>query len=191
MGLTVSTTGKIRILIFGAQTWSLSELFSYLETADISLGDLSISIPTSALELQAQWFTRTINSLRHRVRFIEDTTGMRKPISPQDLRQPAQDWKELDMVPMTGELSSLLSRFSFLKMQAETALYLIQRMYQHTEALVGTPVGRPGCAIHDQQGLFIKLENARGCYLGLVAQCDYLMRRTSAQTETVRFSSNL
>jgi hypothetical protein len=176
--LTVSQTGRTRILIFGAQAWSLSELFGYLESVNISLGDISVFIPTLVLELQARWFTATINSLRQRIRTIEDTTGMRKPICAQDLQQPAQNWKELDMVPITGELSSLLSRFSFLKMQAETALYLIQRIYQHA-------VGGPGCTISDQNGLLVKLENTRGWYLGLVAQCDYLMRRTSAQTETV------
>ncbi|KAJ5518966.1 Mg2+ transporter protein CorA-like/Zinc transport protein ZntB [Penicillium expansum] len=69
-------------------------------------------------------------------------------------------------------------------MQADTGLYLIQRMYQYTQTLTDKSVGRPGCAIYDQQGLFVKLENTRGWYLGLVAQCDYLIRRTSAQTET-------
>ncbi|CAI7582028.1 unnamed protein product [Penicillium bialowiezense] len=184
MGLTVTKTGKTRILIFGAQVWSLSELFNYLELADLSSGIVSISIPTAVLELQAQWFTGTIDRMRHRIRSIEDTTGMRKPINPQDLQQPAQDWKELDMVPITGELSSLLSRLSFLKMQAEATSYLIQRMHQYTEALIDKSVGELNYMIRDQHEIFVKLENARGWYHGIMAQCDYLIRRTTAQTET-------
>jgi hypothetical protein len=111
---------------------------------------------------------------------------MRKPIIPQDSQQPTQDWKDIDLVPITGELSSLLSRFSFLKMQAETGLYLIKRMQWYTESLVNKPDGKPGYLnSKDQHKLFSELENARGWYLELVAQCNYLIQRTSAQTETV------
>lgn len=183
MGLTVSESGKTRILIFGAQAWSVSQLFDYLESANLSLGNNSISIATAVLDLQAQWFNGTINSLKQRVGDIEDTTGMRKPINHEDLQQPAQDWKDLDMVPITGELSSLLSRISFLKMQAETALYLIQRMHHHAGILTDKTVGRLGYPDHEDYELFNRLESTRGWFIGLIAQCDYLARRTSAQLQ--------
>lgn len=182
----MSKTGKTQVLIFGAQAWSISELFDCLESTEFFLEHALVSIPTTVLELQARWFTRTINNLRYRIRGIEDTTGMRKPISQQDSQQPTQDWKDIDLVPITSELSSLLSRFSFLKMQAETGLYLIQRMQCHTESLVNKPDGKPGYLnSKDQHKLFSELGDTRGWYLGLVAQCNYLIQRTSAQTETV------
>ncbi|KAK8142844.1 hypothetical protein G3M48_008092 [Beauveria asiatica] len=102
MGLTVSESGKTRILIFGAQAWSVSQLFDYLESANLSHGDNSISIPTAVLDLQAQWFNGTINDLKQRVGDIEDTTGMRKPINHENLRHPPQDWKDLDMLEDSG-----------------------------------------------------------------------------------------
>ncbi|KGO48624.1 Mg2+ transporter protein, CorA-like/Zinc transport protein ZntB [Penicillium expansum] len=193
MGVTKTKTGQTRILIFGAQAWSLSELFDYLESADASLAaNMSISIPASALELQAWWFTGTMNSLKSRIRTIENTTGMRKPINHEDLQQSSPHWQDLDMVPLLGELSSLLSRLSFLKMQAETALYLIQRMQQYTEGQqYSEAVADKTVEVHqfpsheDQKELLVKLENARGWYLGLVTQGEYLMRRTSAQTDTI------
>ncbi|KAI9368841.1 hypothetical protein BJX61DRAFT_546148 [Aspergillus egyptiacus] len=89
------------------------------------------------------------------------------------------------MVPITGELSSLLSWFS-LEMQAETALYLIERIHQYTETLTDRPVGNPQRqSRHDRSELSIKLENARGWHHGLVAQCEYLVPRTSAQIQAV------
>ncbi|PQE31549.1 Mg2+ transporter -like Zinc transport protein [Rutstroemia sp. NJR-2017a WRK4] len=104
---------------------------------------------------------------------------MRKPISQHDAKQTTEDWKSLDLVPITGELSSLLSRLSFLKMQAETTLYLIQRIQRYIEA-------RPWYMnTDDQYELVSKIEDAQGGYHGLSAQYDYLIQRTSAQTETV------
>lgn len=184
MCLTTSETGKTRILIFGAQGWSVSQLFDSLESANLSFGDNTIFIPAAVLDLQAHWFNGTINSLKQRVGEIEDTTGMRKPINHDDLQHPAPDWKDLDMVPITGELSSLLSRISFLKMQTETALYLIQRMHHQTRARTDKTVRRFRYQNHEHE-LFTRLESTRGWFIGLMAQCDYLARRTSAQSETV------
>lgn len=58
-------------------------------------------------------------------------------------------------------------------------------MHHHAGTLTDNTVGRLGRPNEDDCELLNILESSRGWFIGLVAQCDYLARRTSAQIETV------
>lgn len=140
--------------------------------------------PAVALELQAQWFNTTIKSCQDRVHSIETATGMRQfNYSHEKGQESSQDWKSLDLVSITRDLSSFLSRFAFLKLQAETGAYLVQQMAQSTKSLIHTDLS--GSFIGDQYDIRSKLEHIESWYLGIAARCRYLTERTAAQSQTV------
>jgi hypothetical protein len=57
----------------------------------------------------------------------------------------SQTWKNLDLIPITRDLSSMLSRFAFLKLQAETGSYLTQQMKLTIESLIVFAFGETRC----------------------------------------------
>ncbi len=74
-------------------------------------------VPTVALELQAQGFSTTIKNCHDRIYSIETATGMRQFNYPHERKgTDTQDWKCLDLISITRDLSSFLSGFAFLKM---------------------------------------------------------------------------
>ncbi|ETS85343.1 hypothetical protein PFICI_03368 [Pestalotiopsis fici W106-1] len=89
-----------------------------------------------AMELQAQWFSKTIKRCHDGVRAIESATGMRQFNHPHEKPDGAiEDWKDLDLISITRELSSFVSRFAFIKLQAETGEYLLEQMGRTTLSL--------------------------------------------------------
>lgn len=168
--------GETRVLIFGADTSSLSELFACLSSIPPP-SFTPMVIPTVALELQAQSLTRTIKTCQDRIYAIETATGMRQfNLSREGMTETLQDWKALNLVPIVRDLSSFLSRFAFIKMQAETGAYLVKQMTQTSEALTGNAA---------QESTTLKLKHIESWYLGIAARCRYLSGRTAAQTQTV------
>jgi plasmid maintenance system killer protein len=98
-------------------------------------------------------------------------------------------WKNLDLISITRDLSSFLSRFAFLKLQATTVSYLIEQMKLSTESLL-KELGddheqKSQDRLNDQYDIISKLEATQSWYLSLTARCTYLSERTSTQTQTV------
>lgn len=179
-------TGKTRALLFGAEASSLSELFEYLGSMS-SQPYGPMVVPTVAMELQAHWFNATIKNCHDRVYAIETATGMRQfNYSYERGNESPQDWKNLDLIAITRDLSSFLSRFAFLKLQAETGAYLVQQMTQTTKSLI-EKLGeyQPASHTDDQYDIILKLQHVRNWYLGIAARCQYLTERTAAQSQTV------
>lgn len=180
-------TGKIRALLFGAETQVVLELFQYLSSMSPQPYGPMV-IPAVTMELQARWFNITIKDCHDRVHSIEVATGMRqfnflyekKGASPQD-------WKSLDLISITRDLSSFLSRFAFLKLQAETGAYLVEQMAQTTELLIEKIHKEEGRRFDtdNQHDIISKLDDIRSWYLGMAARCRYLTERTTAQSQTV------
>ncbi|RWA09417.1 hypothetical protein EKO27_g5688 [Xylaria grammica] len=191
IALTFSmSTGKTRALIFGAEHWVVSNLFqSMASMPTYPYGPMVI--PAVALELQAQWFNDTVRNLQDHIHSIETITGMRQFNFPHEVKGPSpQDWKTLDLISITRDLSSFLSRFAFLKLQAETGAYLVDRMIQTTELFVDKieknhREKEPINMSSDQNSVISKLEEVQSWYLGLKARCRYLSERASAQNQTV------
>ncbi|KAI0180526.1 hypothetical protein GGR52DRAFT_531722 [Hypoxylon sp. FL1284] len=188
IALTFHTrTGKSRALIFGAESWVVSELFRSLNSMS-ALPYGPMVIPAAAMELQAQWFNKTIKSCQDRIHSIEVTTGMRQFNFPYETNGArTQDWESLDLVSITRDLSSFLSRFAFLKLQAETGAYLLKQMAQTTELLVENSIKDEGHGfdIDGQHDIISKLHEIQSWYLGMAARCRYLTERTTAQSQTV------
>ncbi|KAI1158682.1 hypothetical protein F5B18DRAFT_640021 [Nemania serpens] len=185
-----NSTRKIRALIFGAEASVVSDMFELLACMPTHLYGPMV-IPAVAMELQAQWFTDTVRNLQDQVHSIETLTGMRQFNFPHEVKgSGSQDWKTLDLISIARDLSSLLSRFAFLKMQAETGTYLVDRMRQITELFMAqlennhAKEGQDGMA-SDQASIMSNLEEAQSWYLGLAARCRYLSERASAQNQTV------
>ncbi|KAI1740910.1 hypothetical protein F4680DRAFT_465106 [Xylaria scruposa] len=174
-------TGKNRILIFGAESGFLIKLFKH--AGSVSCRPYwPILVPILAMELQAHWFTGTLKKCHDSVHAIEERTGMRQfNYSHEKRNSSPQNWKTLDLISITRDLSSLLSRIAFLEMQAETSAYLLQQISQTTESIV-EKLDLDGCSIDDP---YPKLEDVRNRYLGLASRCRYLAKRTNAQAQTV------
>ncbi|KAI0380583.1 hypothetical protein F5Y04DRAFT_289290 [Hypomontagnella monticulosa] len=187
IGLTFDIrTGKCRVLLFGAEAKAVSELFQRLNS--MSPGSCGpMEIPAIAMELQARGFTATIKNCQNRVHSIEIATGMRQfNFSFEKRGTSPEDWKTLDLISITRDLSSFLSRFAFLKLQAETGVYLIERMTRTTEVLIERIRGEEHRV--DTNGLYntiSKFDEIRSWYLGMAARCRYLIERTTAQSQTV------
>ncbi|KAI0413477.1 hypothetical protein F5X98DRAFT_366552 [Xylaria grammica] len=179
------STGKTRALIFGAEPWVVSNLFqSMTSMTPHSYGPMVI--PAVAMELQAQWFNDTVRNLQDHIHSIETTTGMRQFNFPHEVKGPSpQDWKTLDLISITRDLSSFLSRFAFLNLQAETGAYLVDRMIKTTELFIDRREKNHSKASSDQYSVISKLEEVQSWYLGLKARCRYLSERASAQNQTV------
>ncbi len=178
-------TGKTRVLLFGLETELLSELFAYLGAmSPLPYGPMVI--PAATMELQAQRFNRTVQGCHDSIYNIEAATGMRQFNYSFEQRGSRQDWKSLDLISITRELSSFLSRFAFLKLQAETGVYLIQQMAQTTQSLIER-LDHDATRSHrnDQHRIASKLGDMQSWYLGIAARCRYLHERTTAQTQTV------
>ncbi|KAK3988827.1 putative Mg2+ transporter-like zinc transport protein [Cladorrhinum sp. PSN332] len=179
-------TRKTRVLIFGADSSSLSELFASLRsTSPQAYGPMAVS--AAAMELQAQGFTMTITNYQGRIHAIETATGMRQFNFPHEGNgTDTQDWKSLDLISVTRDLSSFLSRFAFLKMQAETGAYLVQQMARTTESFTGRiDKSQTELETENQRDIISKLEHIESWYLGIAARCRYLSERTTAQSQTV------
>ena len=180
-------TGKTCILIFGAQPWSLSDLFSCLGSMSrLPYGPMFV--PAVALELQARWFNETVNSCHSKIYDIETATGMRRFEGLQnDGRSEIQDWKAIDLIDITRDLNSLLSRVAFLKLQCETGGYLTQQM-QVSIGFLKTRLekGQAQFSVETQDDTISKLEHIHSWYSGIAARLRYLTERIEAQIRTVR-----
>ncbi|GAW25031.1 putative Mg2+ transporter -like Zinc transport protein [Rosellinia necatrix] len=179
-------TGKTRVLIFGVEPSSLSELFAYLHSLSPQPYGPMV-IPIVAMELQAQGLGVTIKNCQDRIHSVEIATGMRQFNYLHERKSTStQDWKSLDLISVTRDLSGFLSRFAFLKMQAETGAYLVQQMARTTESLiVRSGKGQTLFDIDDQYDILSKLEHVHSWFLGIAARCRYLSERTAAQSQTV------
>ncbi|KAI0170422.1 hypothetical protein BJ166DRAFT_194826 [Pestalotiopsis sp. NC0098] len=142
-------TGHTRILLFGVEPWFVSRLFDYLGSMT-PLPEGPMLVPTIAMELQALWFSNTIKDCRSQIYAIETATGMRQGFSN------SQDWKNLDLISITRDLSSFLSRSA-----KQTAF------------------------CNDQFDIILKLEQIQSMYHGIAARCQYLTDRATAQSQTV------
>lgn len=189
MAVTCSlSTGKTRILIFGAHPSSVLELFVYLRSVPTERYS-PMMVPALAMEIQAQSFSTTLNQCQDGIRNIEKTTGMRQFNHPHERNTTStQHWKELDLIAITRDLSGFLSRFAFLKMQAETGAYLVEQMIRTMDTLIErggrSRVESDTCENHNML-VAPKLEHIQSWYLGIAARCRYLSERTSAQSQTV------
>jgi hypothetical protein len=181
-------TGQSRILIIGVDKPFLLELYSHVEK--MSQMAWPLGVPAIAMELQARALTASVQSCQDRIRSIETLTGMRQSIHPHERNDAGardQDWKSLDLVDITRDLSSLLSRSAFIRMQADTGAYLLRQMARTLEAWPGRSV-----EVHSQDmsghqyDLLSKLRHIESWLLGLDARCRYLSERTAAQSQTVR-----
>ncbi|KAI0458931.1 hypothetical protein F5B21DRAFT_527748 [Xylaria acuta] len=184
-----SSTGKTRALIFGAGPRAVSNLFQFLACMP-SHPYGPMVIPAVAMELQVQWFNDTIKSLQDHIHLIETSTGMRQIDFPHELKCASlQNWKSLDLISITRDLSSIISRIAFLKLQAETGVYLVDRMRKTTELLIEETEKNYGeehsDMASDQGSVISKLEEVQSWYLGLAARCHYLTERAAAQNQTV------
>jgi hypothetical protein len=150
-----------------------------------------MAVPAMAMELQAQGFSLTIKNCQDRIHSIETATGMRQFNYPHEGKgTSAQDWRSLDLISITRDLSSFLSRFAFLKMQAETGAYLVQQMARTTELLIEMmDKDHMPFDTDNQYKIISKLEHIQSWYLGIAARCRYLSERTNAQSQTVSLLS--
>lgn len=144
-------------------------------------------IPTVALELQANWFSGTIKKMHDQIRDIEATTGMRRALNPtEDAEMETEAWKRLDLISITRDLSSFLSRLAFLKLQAETGAYLVQQMGAASTSLLESCKDVSSQSnLNSLSGNVQKVEEIRSWLFGIGARCNYLSERTAAQTQTV------
>jgi hypothetical protein len=181
-------TGKTRVLIFGAQSWSLSEMFTYVSSASrLPLGP--IFVPAIAMELQAKWFTGTINKCHAKIYDIESTTGMRRLLdSASDNPGIIQDWKKLDLIDIARELNSILSRLAFFKLQVDTSTYLVEKLEQSFKC-IKEALEKHGESFQNEaeDRILLKLEHIQSWFFGINARCVYLSERAQAQVQTVNF----
>ena len=179
-------TGKVRALIFGVEE-PVSELFDYLEhLSPLPFGPMTI--PTIALELQVKRFNDTIKTCHRQIHDIENLTGMRQfNHAHEGDDAQMQDWKSLDLIDVTRNLSGFLSRFAHLNLQAETGAYLVHQMQLSAEFLKAEleRMREEKSKIDNQLDIISKLEDNMSWYVGIQARCRYLTERTQAQTQTV------
>ena len=144
-------------------------------------------VPAVAMELQAKWFNDTVNSCHSRIYDIETATGMRRFDNLQN-GHPAeiQDWKSIDLIDITRDINSLLSRVAFLKLQSKTGVYLIQQMQISINSLKSRLENeRDQFKIETQDDIISKLEHLQSWYSGIIARLSYLTERIKAQVQTV------
>lgn len=164
----------------------ITEMFTFLGSlSPMPYGPMVV--PTIALELQARWFSSTIKKMQDRIHDIETTTGMRRDSYQTENAEPeVHSWKKLDLIAITRDLSSLLSRFAFLKLQAQTGAYLIQQMGAASASLSEScRDGHSRFKLASLSENIQRAEDIRGWFLGIEARCNYLSERTAAQTQTV------
>ena len=146
-------------------------------------------IPTIALELQVKRFNDTIKTCHNDIHDIENLTGMRQFNHPYEGNQTQmQDWKSLDLIDVTRNLSGFLSRFAHLQLQAETGAYLVHQMQLSAEFLIAEleKMKEEKSKIDSQHDILSKLEDIESWFVGIQGLCHYLTHRTQAQTSTVR-----
>ena len=180
-------TGKVRALIFGTKE-PLSDLFDYLRSlSPLPFGPMTI--PTIALELQVKRFNDVIKTCENDIYKIEIKTGMRQFNHPHEVKESQmEDRKSLDLIDVTRNLSSFLSRFAHLKMQAETGAYLVHQLQLSVEFLIAEleKMKEEKSKIDSQHHILSKLEDIGSWFVGIQALCCYLTQRTEAKTQTVR-----
>lgn len=145
-------------------------------------------IPTIALELHVKGINETITNYQNQIHDIEYLTGMRQfDLSYECNKMKTQDWKSLDLIDVTRNLSSFLSRFAHLNLQAQTGAYLVHQMQRSAEFLKAELERRKddGSKVKDQDDILSTLEDNGSWYLGIQARCRYLIERTQAQVQTV------
>lgn len=93
----------------------------------------------------------------------------------------------MDLIDVTRSLSSFLSRFAHLKLQAQTGAYLIHQMQLSAKVLKAELERRKvkESKVKDQDDILSTLEDNGSWYLGIQARCRYLTERTQAQVQTV------
>ncbi len=174
-------------MIFGTEG-PLSELFDCLDhISPLPFGPLII--PTIALELQVKGFNETTKSCQNQIHDIEYLTGMRQfDLSYECNKTKTQDWKSLDLIDVTRNLSSFLSRFAHLKLQAQTGAYLVHQMQLSAKFLKAELERRKDeeSKVNNQDDILSTLEDNASWYLGIETRCRYLTERTQAQVQTVR-----
>lgn len=180
-------TGRTCILLLGIEAWFLTDLYNHLKSmAPLPYGPMTV--PTVALELQAIWIHENIMKLTDQIYAIEATTGMRQfKQQPIENEPRGETWKSIDLISITRDLSSLLSRLAFFKLQAESGLSRIQQTKSGTEVLIAMLKKKRECSrIKDQYRVVSKLEDLRNWYFGIKVRGSYLSERATAQTQTVR-----
>ena len=145
------------------------------------------------MELQVQRFNETIKTCHNQIHDIENLTGMRQfNHTHESNKTQTQDWKSLDLIDITRNLSGFLSRFAHLNLQAETGAYLVHQMQLSAESLKAEleRMKEERSKIDDQHDILARLEDNERWYVGIRARCRYLIERTQAQTQTVRPSQH-
>lgn len=178
--------GLVRILIFGTEESILELLDSLDQMSPLLYGPFII--PAVALEFQAKRFGDTIGVCHRQIHDIEYLTGMRQINHPDECSENTlRDWKKLDLIGVTRDLSSFLSRFAHLKLQADTGAYLLQQIHGSVELLRATLQRRVEHQrnIEDQNIIISQLVNTESWYLGIQARLRYLTERSQAQVQIV------
>lgn len=147
-----------------------------------------MTIPTIALELHVKKFSEIIKTCQNQIHHIENLTGMRQYHHAYERSETQmQDWKSLDLIDITRNLSGFLTRFAHMNAQAETGTYLVHQLQLSTDFL-RTNLERmkeEKSKIDDQHDVLSKLEDIDSWYAGIQSRCRYLTQRTQAQTQTV------
>jgi hypothetical protein len=162
-------------------------LFACLSSVSLLLHG-PMFVPAVALELQARWFNETVSSCHSRVYDIETTTGMRRFESSQNNQRPEiQDWKAIDLIDITRDLNSLLTRVAFLRLQCETGVSFTQQMQVSIDSLKSVlQISQAQYAIETQDDTISKLEHLHSWYSGMIARLRYLTERIEGQIHTVQ-----
>jgi hypothetical protein len=127
-------TSKLRALIFDIKG-PLSELFNYLKHIS-PLSFEPIIISAAALKLQVEQFNEIIKSCQAQLHDIETLTEMRQFNHAFECNHTrTKNWRILNLIDLTRNLSSFLSRFAFLKLQAKIEAYLVRQMQLFVEFL--------------------------------------------------------
>ncbi|KAI0855084.1 hypothetical protein F4860DRAFT_507727 [Xylaria cubensis] len=106
------------------------------------------AIPAAAMELQAQQFNNINNGVQEQIGSIEITTRMGQFHYPFETRNTSsRDWKRLDSILTTRDLSSLLSRLAFLELQAETRASLVYCLIASRDNLTNIDIARASRSI--------------------------------------------
>jgi hypothetical protein len=152
-------------------------------SSNLSTGPMCI--PLIAMQLQARWFTDTINELHSNIYDVETSTGMRRFDNSNKNSPEKQDWRQLNLIDFTRSLNSILTRLAFLRLQAETSCYLIEQMQISTKAIETTN----STVAREESYLYHKANYIQGLFRGIKARCNYLTERVQAQVQTVCVST--
>lgn len=172
-------TNKLRVLIFDIKE-SLSELFDYLKHIS-SLSFESIIISATALKLQIERFNEIIKSCQTQLYDIETLIEMRQFNHTFECNHTrTKNWRILNLIDVTRNLSSFLSRFAFLKLQAKIEVDLVRQMQLFVEFLKSElkRMKEAKSKIDNQRDILFKLEQSVSWYLDIQTRCRYFIERT-------------